>query len=109
MFFEFQNKGIFVPAFFLLFVIGIPFLLDKLFRKIDNFYILLFYIFTGVIVSAIVTYIFRDDYYKNDKGEKVSLDIKNTFFFINMKWWAYIEFFLGILGLSFSLYKIFIK
>lgn len=106
---SFQGKGMLVPVYFLvsLFIsAGLSYEIGKRIGFSLRFSIALG---LGFLISAFLTYIFRNDYYKNDKGEKVKLNIKNKFLFIDMKWWAYIELTLGIAGLIYGFVRTFTK
>lgn len=59
----------------------------------------------GFIVSSVITYKFSEDFYKKANGEKEKLNVRNSFFFIKMEWWAYIEFALGMIGLGIGIYE----
>ena len=52
------------------------------------------------LFAGIVTYLIKDDFYKDRQGNKKKMDTINSFFFIKMQVWALI--FLGISLLFFG-------
>lgn len=55
----------------------------------------------GFLISAIWTFLTRNDSYLYKSGKKVKMDTRNEFFFITMKIWSYLFF---IAGFAFLFY-----
>jgi hypothetical protein len=97
----YKNRGILVPVFAVVSVLGTMLILTSLGRNLGG-------IFSkidlsagagiGFLVAAIWTYLVKDEYYKNAEGNRVMMDIENSFFFMSLKIWVFI--FLGV-GLVF--------
>ena len=105
----YKNRGILVPVYFILSIIGSIIILSEISRKYDldlNSYLK---ISPGIIISAIITYLFSEDYIKNEKGIKIKVEIDNSFYFIKMKWWSYIFIISGFLVLAYGAFKMLSK
>jgi hypothetical protein len=49
------------------------------------------------LFAAVWTYLTKDSFYKDKSGNKVTMETSNEFFWIKMKYWAYIYFGISIL------------
>ena len=89
----YKNKGILVAPYFIGSLIGTAILSGVLKRNVGGIFAKAdFYDIIGsaFLVCAAITYITRNDYYKDRYGQKQKIDIPNEFFFISMQTWAYI-------------------
>jgi hypothetical protein len=98
-----RNRGILVPIIFILSII-ISLLIDSFVLKRFNVVLSTQIIIgIGVILSSVITYLLRDDYYKDKNGKKEKIEVEHSFFFISMASWSYVEI---IFGLGMTIYEI---
>ena len=89
----FENKGILIPVYWIVSFISTVVIFEYLHEKNimpkgeHNLRLVLIISFVITGVWALLT---SNDYYKNDDGEKVKVEIDNSFFWIKMKYWIYI-------------------
>ena len=55
------------------------------------------------MIAALWTYLTKNDYYKDEAGNKVKVDIVNSFIFLSMRIWAIAFLCTGILFLTYPL------
>ncbi len=95
----YKGKGILVPVYLIVSILlvtwGVAGLIElkMIVRNFDAFIT----IGLGILISGIWTYLTSEDYYKNRNGEKVKLDIENSFFMIKMTILGKILSLLGII------------
>lgn len=89
----YKNKGILIAPYFIGSLIGTAILSGVLRRNIGGIFASAdFYDIVGFAfaICAVLTYVTKNDYYKDKYGQKQKMDIPNEFFFISMQTWAYI-------------------
>lgn len=89
----YKNKGILIAPYFIGSLIGTAILSGVLKRNVGGIFANAdFYDIVGsaFLICAVITYLTKDDYYKDRNGQKQKIDIPNEFFFIRMETWAYI-------------------
>ncbi|NOQ71429.1 MAG: hypothetical protein GQ574_05485 [Crocinitomix sp.] len=96
-----KNKGFAVLLYIMFSVIG-TMLLAQYLSKVYDFDLSIsgripFALGIAFFIAAIWTYLTKNDYYKDREGNKVKMEIDNSFFFIKMEYWPYI---LGVIGFS---------
>ncbi len=91
--YQWKNKGILVPVYAVTSVFGTAMLLGILqrnfggsFNKVPMAYGIAF----GLLVAGIWTYLTCESYYKDNEGNKKKLEVEHQFYWIKMKYWAYI-------------------
>ena len=101
-----KNRGLLVGVYLAVSMLLTGFLLGVLKRNVGGIFSDIDMNMTasiGFLVSAVWTYLVKDDYYRNKSGKRVKMDTRNEFFFISLKVWAYL--FLAA-GVGFQLYSI---
>lgn len=96
----FENKGILIPVYWLVSFLGIAFIFDLLYEKNIRLHVshkMLFLFFLSLLVTGIWTLLTSNDYYKNEHGEKIKVEIENSFFWVKMKYWIYVFIALAII------------
>ena len=61
------------------------------------------------LITALWTYLTKDDYYKDREGNKVKMDTVNAFAFIKMDVWYKIFIGIGLIFLVYSFFHHFLK
>lgn len=95
----FENKGILVPVFCIGSLLISAFILNYLAEKEGGFFLRVDFEFTigiSLLLCSLITYLADKDYYKDDIGNKIKIDMKNSFFFIRLKYWVYIFIVLSV-------------
>ena len=95
-----KNKGILVPVYLIFSFLGTMILNGVLHRNVGGIFSNIgVSVVSGVafVIAGLVTFLTRDDYYKDKNGVKVKMDTENELFWIPMRVWAYIFFAVGFL------------
>lgn len=98
-----KNRGLMVIIYLGVSMIGSALVLGYLQRTFEEVFFWVDFISTiriGFTVAAIWTFLVRDDYYKNERGERIKMDTVIEFYFIKLEYWAFIFAVLGF-GLGF--------
>jgi hypothetical protein len=91
--YQWKNKGIMVPFYTLISVGGTGMLMGVLHRNFKDAFPELqasYCVIFGLLVAGIWTYLTCETYYKDKEGNKKKVDIQHQFYWIKMKYWAYI-------------------
>ncbi len=95
-----KNKGILIPIYLIVTFITVAMLGGILKRNVGGIFAYKYdiQIIIGIsfLISGLWTYLTSEEFIKKD-GQKIKVDIKNTFFFISMKLWGYIFLAAGLL------------
>jgi len=106
----YKNKGILVLVYAAVCIFGTAMIIGALHRNAGGVFTEID-MYTGVgigfILSAIWTYLTKDDYYRDNEGNKVFMETENSFFFMSMKIWAIIFLLAGLLFLGNLLFHYF--
>jgi hypothetical protein len=102
---QWKNKGILVPVYVVICIL-VPALtigvvhrnFGGAFDKIPFSYVLVF----ALAVAGLWTYLTCEAYYIDVEGNKKVLDIKHQFYWIKMKYWAYILWVIAAVILVYS-------
>ena len=105
----FKNKGILVPVYFIGSIVVVmtigKYLWEALFGPTifseGSFPIALGF---SCLLTCVLVYLTKNDYYVDKNGDKQRMDIENSFFLIKMEYWVYIFFILGIIAFVSSLF-----
>jgi hypothetical protein len=62
---------------------------------------------TALVISGIITFIIRPERNENDQAKRSQIETDNTFFFIPMRYWSYMELLFGIALLILGALKFF--
>ncbi|MCD6013631.1 MAG: hypothetical protein K0Q79_3493 [Flavipsychrobacter sp.] len=103
VFFIYKNKGILIPVYVIVSVLGVTMIAAALHRNYKEVFPTLDVpgtIGTGFLVAALWSYLTKDSYYKDSEGNKVLMDDEHSFWFINMKIWACIFLAIGTILVS---------
>jgi len=108
----YKGKGILVPIFFIISVIAVGIIAGELKRNVGGIFAQNYSFFigigVGIIVSGIWTWFAGRDFIKKD-GEKVKIDLGNSFFFIKMEIFGYILIFFGVVVAGYGFYDTYIS
>jgi hypothetical protein len=99
----YKNKGILIPVYLIVSLVGITIITSDLHRSYKESFPEINApgtIGTGFLVAALWSYLTKNSYYKDSEGNKVVMDIENSFWFISMKIWAYIFLVIGAILVS---------
>lgn len=106
----YKNRGILIPIFLLIPVVGTLIMSGVLKRNIGGIFAYNYdqqiVIGLGLLISSLWTYLKSDDYVEVN-GKKQKLDLGNHFFYIPMKTWSYIILVGGVLVLTGGLLETF--
>jgi len=102
MIFIYKNRGILIPVYFLVSVLG-TIVLNGLLKKYLPYFFSFEYDFqivlgVGLLISFIWTFLTSYDYIEVD-GEKQRIEMNNHFFYISNRLWSYIMLGASILTL----------
>ncbi|MBL4745139.1 MAG: hypothetical protein JKY08_02100 [Flavobacteriaceae bacterium] len=96
----YKNRGILVPVFIIIPVVGILILSGVLERNIGGIFASNYdkniILGIGLVISGIWTYLKRTDY-NIVNGEKEEIEMNNHLFFISLNLWSKILFVVGLL------------
>ena len=95
-----KNKGILILVYVIFSFFGTMIINGVLHRNVGGVFSEIgVSVVSGVslIIAGIVTFLTKEDYYKDRNGKKVKMDTENELFWISMKIWSYILLALGIL------------
>lgn len=103
MIFIYKNRGILIPVYFFVSILGIIILNGLLKEYIGGFfssgYDFQIVLGIGLLISFIWTYITSYDYIEVD-GEKQKIEMNNHFFYISNRLWSYIMLGASVLALA---------
>ncbi|AKP50667.1 hypothetical protein [Cyclobacterium amurskyense] len=102
-----KNKGLLVIAYLMVSMFLTALVLGVLKRNFGGVFMSIDLnqsIGIGFLLSAIWTFLTRNDFYLNSSGEKVKMKTRNEFFFITMQIWSYLFL---IAGFAFLFYGFF--
>lgn len=101
MLFFYKNKGILIPVYFIVPVIGSA-IISALLKEVGGIFSQEYSIWIplgfAMIISALWTYSTRDSFYYTN-GQKKRMFEDNSFFFIPMLIWSYIFTLVGVLSI----------
>jgi len=106
----YKNKGILVLVYLFSCIFGTSIIIGGLHRNVGGIFSKIdIYTGTGIgfMFAALWTYLTKDDYYKNNEGNKVKMDTENSFFFMSMKIWSFILLTAGVIFLGNLLFHYF--
>jgi putative Ca2+/H+ antiporter (TMEM165/GDT1 family) len=104
----YKNKGLLVILYLIVAAFGCALLAGILKRNFGGVFSEINFsgtVGTAFIIAAVWTYLTKDDYYKDNNGEKKKLDIPNELFFIRMEIWSYIFVVAGLVFIGNSFLK----
>ncbi len=108
MIFIFENKGILIPIYLVVSIIATATGGRAIYEVLIGPEVPDSFIFIGMgvasLITALWTYLTKNDYYTDRNGVKQSMEIRHSFFFIKNDYWVYIFFALGIIALIKSLF-----
>lgn len=90
---QWKNKGILVPVYIIGCFVAFNILLGILQRNIGGFFYKISYVHSTIfslLIAGLLTYFTSETYYYNEFGDKKILDIPHEFYWIKMRYWAYI-------------------
>ena len=106
----YKNKGILILVYVFSCVFGTFLIIGWLHRNVGGIFSKID-IYTGagigLLLAALWTHLTKDDYYKDSEGNKVMMDMENSFFFISMKIWSFIFLAAGLIFLGNLLFHYF--
>ncbi|WBX77888.1 hypothetical protein PG911_06435 [Tenacibaculum ovolyticum] len=98
----YKNRGILVPVFLVVPIVGVAIISGVLKRNIGGLfaydYDYQIILGIGLLISSFWTYIKSEDYIEVD-GKKEKIEMNNHFFYIPMKLWSKIMVIAGVLTL----------
>lgn len=101
----FKNKGILIPVFVAVSVIGTAFIVEAVKWSVEDLTTFepngYFVLGLGLFISSAWIYFVRHDYVKNKWGQKILVPMENEFYFLSMKTWSII---LSIAGFCVIIY-----
>lgn len=95
-----------VVLYFIVSMIGTVIIIGSLHRNIGGFFSLIDSFGSlgiGSLVTALWTYLVKDDYFRDREGRKKKMDTVNEFFFISMEIWSYIFAVAGLISIGISI------
>lgn len=102
----FKNKGILVPVFLMASLIASALTVNLLKTYVGGVfaaeYGMAIPVGFGFIIAGMWTYLTRDSYYIS-QGQRKRMNEENSFFFISMKFWAYIFALTGFIFIVYGL------
>ncbi|UKN03472.1 hypothetical protein K6119_08090 [Paracrocinitomix mangrovi] len=103
MFLIFKNRGILIPVYFIVTALIVGFgskaVYTSLFNPNPPDELFQFGIGLSCWITALITFLNKNDYFVDRNGIKKKMDIEHSLFFIKMDYWVYIFLVIGTIVL----------